>query len=281
MSKIPWTDIQLKRLRELSAGPDVMARTFDSPLERNQSYQTVEQQRVTQEKAKLRQFLTQDFQTKLYRLECRLTEALNAQGFSRVTTPTIISQEQLAKMSIDSKHPLFQQVFWVSPKKCLRPMLAPNLYRMMYELTRLGKRPIRFFEVGSCFRKDSDSATHNPEFTMLNLVEVGLPEDRREERLKELGTLVTEAAGLKDCRFESECSSVYGDTLDIVCGPDQLEIASGAMGPHPLDAAWRITESWVGLGFGLERMVMIAEGSDSIKKWGRSLTYLDGIRLNF
>jgi phenylalanyl-tRNA synthetase alpha chain len=53
------------------------------------------------------------------------------------------------------------------------------------------------------------------------------------------------------------------------------------MGPHRLDHAWRITDTWVGLGFGLERMVMMKEGSDSIGKWGKSLGYLDGIRLNF
>jgi hypothetical protein len=37
----------------------------------------------------------------------------------------------------------------------------------------------------------------------------------------------------------------------------------------------------VGLGFGMERMVMAADRSDSIGKWGKSLAYLDGIRLNF
>jgi len=184
-------------------------------------------------------------------------------------------------MSIDEQHPLFKQVFWISDKQCLRPMLAPNLYRIMYELARLGKTPIRFFEIGSCFRKESDSAQHTAEFTMLNLVEMGVAQDDRDARLKELGQLVAEAAGLKEIAFETESSSVYGDTLDIVCGADRLEIASGAMGPHPLDAAWRITDTWVGLGFGLERMVMLTEGSDTIKKWGKSLTYMDGIRLNF
>ena len=97
----------------------------------------------------------------------------------------------------------------------------------------------------------------------------------------ELGKLVADAAGLKDYVFEKESSKVYGDTIDILCGPNKLEIASGAMGPHPLDHAWRITDTWVGLGFGMERMVMAADRSDSIGKWGKSLAYLDGIRLNF
>ena len=257
-----------------------MSTLFDTNDQRNHYYQTLEKELVKLEKSRLNKFLTTQLQPKLYKLECRLTSVLNQHGFSRVITPTIISKAQLAKMSIDEKHPLFNQVFWISDKRCLRPMLAPNLYRLMYELGRLSNRPIRFFEIGPCFRKESDSAQHNNEFTMLNLVEMGLPQEDRHERLVELGQLIADAAGLKDYVFEKKSSAVYGDTIDIVCGGDKLEIASGAMGPHPLDHAWRITDTWVGLGFGLERMVMMTEGSDSIGKWGKSLAYLDGIRLN-
>lgn len=268
-------------MRELNADQEAMSTLFDTNEERNHSYQALEKKLVKREKSRLNEFLTNQLRPKLYKLECRLTTILNQQGFSRVGTPTIISKTQLAKMSIDEQHPLFDQVYWVSPKQCLRPMLAPNLYRIMYELSRLGKRPIRFFEIGSCFRRESDSARHNNEFTMLNLVEMGLPEDDRHNRLVELGQLIADAAGLKDYVFEKKRSDVYGDTIDIVCGADKLEIASGAMGPHPLDHSWRITDAWVGLGFGLERMVMMTEGSDSIGKWGKSLAYMDGIRFNF
>jgi len=281
MSKTGWTEIQLKRLKELNADAEAMSALFDTSEQRNRSYQTLEKKLVKLEKSRLSEFMGSQLQPRLYKLECRLTDVLNQQGFSRVTTPTIISKAQLAKMSIDEEHPLFDQVFWISAKQCLRPMLAPNLYRLMYELGRLGERPIRFFEIGPCFRKESDSSQHNNEFTMLNLVEMGLPEESRHERLMELGQLVADAAGLKDYVFERKSSGVYGDTIDIVCGVNKLEIASGAMGPHPLDSAWRITDTWVGLGFGLERMVMVAEGSNSIGRWGKSLAYLDGIRLNF
>jgi pyrrolysyl-tRNA synthetase-like protein len=281
MSKISWTDIQFKRLKELNADLKAMSALFDTNEQRNHSYQTLEKKLVKVEKSRLNEFLSSQLQPKLYKLERRLTDILNQQGFSRVTTPTIISKTQLARMSIDQQHPLFDKVFWISVKQCLRPMLAPNLYRLMYELGRLSKRPIRFFEIGPCFRKESDTAQHNNEFTMLNLVEMGLPEEDRHQRLMELGQLIVDSAGLKDCVFEKETSAVYGDTIDIVCGEDKVEIASGAIGPHPLDHAWKITDTWVGLGFGLERMVMMAEGSDSIGKWGKSLAYLDGIRLNF
>ena len=281
MGKVNWTDIQFKRLKELGADQKTMSALFDTNEERNQSYQTFEKKLVKREKSRLDEFLTVKLGPKIYKLECRLTEVLNQQGFSRVVTPAIISKSQLAKMSIDEQNPLFDKVFWINAKQCLRPMLAPNLYPIMYELARLDRMPIRFFEIGPCFRKESDTAQHNSEFTMLNLVEMGLPEENRHERLMELGQTVTNAAGLKDYTFEKKSSAIYGDTIDIVCGDNKLEIASGAMGPHPLDSAWRITDTWVGLGFGLERMVMMAEGGDSVGKWGKSLAYLDGIRLNF
>lgn len=281
MSKISWTDIQCKRLKELGADAEAMSSLFDTQEGRNRSYQILEKKLVKQEKAKLNNFLTSQLQTKVFQLECRLTEVLNQQGFARVTTPTMISKAQLAKMTIDEDHALFDKVFWVSDKCCLRPMLAPNLYQIMYELARLNRRPIRFFEIGPCFRKESDSAQHNAEFTMLNLVEMGLPSESRHERLQELGQLIANTAGIKGCDFAQVHSEVYGDTVDMLWGPDKLEIASGAMGPHPLDSAWRIMDTWVGWGFGLERMLLAKEGDDSIGKWSKSLAYLDGIRLNF
>jgi phenylalanyl-tRNA synthetase alpha chain len=114
---------------------------------------------------------------------------------------------------------------------------------------------------------------------MLNLCEFGLPEEDRGRRMRELADLVTRAAGVEECRLEEETSTVYGDTLDVV-SRDGLELGSGAWGPHPLDHAWRITDAWVGLGFGLERLLMAVRGGSSIGRLGRSLAYLDGISLN-
>ena len=67
---------------------------------------------------------------------------------------------------------------------------------------------------------------------------------------------------------------MYGTTIDLLHG--DLELGSAAIGPHPLDRPWRITEPWVGIGFGLERLLMVREGSDSLGRWSRSLEYLDG-----
>ena len=95
--------------------------------------------------------------------------------------------------------------------------------------------------------------------------------------MEEFAALVTETAAIDDYRLESESSAVYGETIDIVAGAQGVEIGSSALGPHPLDRPWRITDAWVGIGFGLERMLMVAAGSSNLRRMGRSLAYLDGI----
>ena len=159
-------------------------------------------------------------------------------------------------------------------------MLAPHLYYILVDLLRLWERPVRIFEIGPCFRKESQGSLHSSEFTMLNLVEMGLPIEDREARIRQLGGLISEAAGIKDFEFEVVKSEIYGDTIDIVAGSDHNEIASSAMGPHPLDRPWKINDTWVGIGFGLERLLMASENTKNLAKMGRSLTYLNGIRLN-
>jgi len=52
------------------------------------------------------------------------------------------------------------------------------------------------------------------------------------------------------------------------------------MGPHQLDRAWKIIDTWMGIGFGLERLLMVARGTTNLGKVGRNLSYLNGIRLN-
>jgi hypothetical protein len=46
----------------------------------------------------------------------------------------MITKQMLADMTIDEDNKLYDQVFWIDRKKCLRPMLAPNLYVVMREL---------------------------------------------------------------------------------------------------------------------------------------------------
>ena len=47
-----------------------------------------------------------------------------------------------------------------------------------------------------------------------------------------------------------------------------------------LNGNWGVVDPWVGLGFGLERLIMAREGYPNIERVGRSLAYVDGVRLN-
>ena len=278
--EISWTEIQLARLKELAADEVDLHLQFDGALARDKAFQQLEKKRVKIQRQKLQQLRDVHRRPRLCRLESRLTDILIQNDFVQVTTPTILTKGLLAKMSIDDTHPLTSQIFWLDKDRCLRPMLAPHLYFVLQDLLRIWEKPVRIFEIGSCFRKESQGARHSNEFTMLNLVEMGLAEENRQKRLEELAALVTKAAGVDDYIIQSENSAVYGETIDILDRRNQLELGSAAMGPHVLDRAWQITDAWVGIGFGLERLLMAAEKSQSLGKMGRSLGYLDGIRLN-
>lgn len=275
---ILWSKIQRERLRALEAGPAHLAERFETEDQRDRAFQALEGTLVKMRKKDLEEVRAVHGRPGLSRLESRLVDTLVGAGFVQVTTPTILSKGLLAKMGVTESHDLFSQVFWLDKDRCLRPMLAPHLYYLIKDLLRLWKKPVGIFEVGSCFRKESQGARHSPEFTMLNLCEFGLPVAHREGRMKEMAELVAGAAGIDDYQLKEESSTVYGETVDVL-SKDGLELGSGAMGPHPLDEAWRITDPWVGIGFGLERLLMAARGGDSIGKLGRSLTYLDGIPL--
>jgi phenylalanyl-tRNA synthetase alpha chain len=277
---ITWTETQLRRLNELDASGSELDKTFENESSREQAYQQLEKKRVTQQQRRLKEFRETHMRPALCRLESKLVDVLVNQGFAQVTTPIMMSRGLLKKMSIDAQHPLSSQIYWLDKNKCLRPMLAPHLYFVLVDLLRLWDKPVRIFEVGPCFRKESHGSQHSSEFTMLNLVEMGLPAESREDRIREMGALITEAAGVRDYRFETVTSEIYGDTIDIEAGKHNIEIGSTAMGPHPLDRPWKINETWVGIGFGLERLLMTAENTRNLAKFGRSLAYLDGIRLN-
>ena len=58
-------------------------------------------------------------------------------------------------MTITEDHPLFSQVFWLDSDRCMRPMLAPHLYYVLVDLLRLWEKPVRIFEIGMCYRKET------------------------------------------------------------------------------------------------------------------------------
>lgn len=209
-------------------------------------------------------------------LQNGIREKLRSRGFIEVHTPIFVSTSALAKMTITPEHPLYKQVFFIDSKRALRPMHAMNLYTVMRRLRDHTDGPVRIFEIGSCFRKESKSSTHLEEFTMLNLVELG-PEGDPMEGLRTYIDDIMSVVGV-DYTTSREESDVYVETLDVEVGG--VEVASGAVGPHKLDPAHDIHEPWVGVGFGLERLLMLKNGRSNARKTGNSLTYLNGYKMD-
>lgn len=276
---LSWTQTQVARLVELAADDRDLDLNFEDAGTRNRHFQKIEQQLVKSGKDQLNQLREGHRTPSLLRLQQQLSECLIGQGYVQIATPTIMAKGLLRKMGIDHDHPLNDQIFWIDSGKCLRPMLAPHLYYVLKDLLRLWERPVRLFEVGSCFRKESQGRQHSSEFTMLNLVEMGVEIKTRKAGLQQMADKVMAVAGIGDYRLEVTHSEVYGETIDVVRSSDGLELGSAAMGPHPLDEAWHIHETWIGIGFGLERLLMATAKHASLGRWGRSLSYLDGICL--
>jgi len=277
---VSLTITQKERLTELSASEEILGMTFDDESGRNDFFRKTEMEHVRYNREKIKDLLNSQKAPESYRIERDLTDWLIGQeGFTRVTTPTIISSKMLDQMTITKENPLREQVFWLDAKKCLRPMLAPNLYVVMRELQRIVNGPVKIFEAGSCFRKESQGALHMNEFTMLNFVELGSVEEGGQmKRLESMAVAAMKIAGIEGYELVREDSTVYGETLDIVV--DGIEIASGSYGPHKLDANWGIFDTWVGLGIGIERIALVKGGYRTIKRVGRSIAFVDGAPLN-
>ena len=277
-----YTVTQSERLNELNAPIEEQDREFETKEERNEHFRKLEKELTRYARNDIFDLLESRHMTKYRITGNKMADWLMKEGFTEVITPTIISRDSLKKMGIDSGSQFLDQVFWVDGKHCLRPMLAPNLYVEMRELLRITKKPVKIFEMGSCFRKESQGAQHLNEFTMLNLVELAAVKDG--EQLAELGRLALnamEALGLKEGEYEfvQEDSEVYGKvSFDILI--NGMEVASGSYGPHFLDANWGVFDTWVGIGFGIERLTTALDKGRTIKRYGRTLSFIDGEPLN-
>ena len=248
---------------------------FASSSERDSAFTRDMSELVSRNERGISDLISHPRRNDLCGIGCAIADRLVAEGFIEVCTPTIVPLSSLAKMGITQDHPLYRQMFLVDYRRCLRPMLAPNLYVVMRRLRDHTDGPVRIFEIGSCFRKESKSSRHLEEFTMMNLVELG-PDGDATEHLRSWVSAVMGAVGL-DYTLSREESDVYVETLDVEV--DGVEVASGAVGPHPLDPAHDIHEPWAGVGFGLERLLMLRDGRSGIRKTSRGLSYLDGYRI--
>ncbi|MCK8817946.1 pyrrolysine--tRNA(Pyl) ligase large subunit [Natroniella sulfidigena] len=277
-----FTQTQQQRIIELDLTgeyvPEAKEREFTSVEKREEFFQKVEQKLIAINQERLMDFVKQRGRSSLRRTETSLVELLNQLDFTEVTTPIKLAQGHLKKMGIEQEDPLWKQVYWIDEGKyCLRPMLAPNLYYLLGYFANSLDKPIRIFEIGPCFRKESKGSKHLSEFTMLNLVELGPTTEDLTARLESLIEQIMSLLEL-DYELEEEESTVYNKTIDVLV--DGVEVGSAAIGPHTLDRAWNISDPWVGVGFGVERLVMCKEEFNNIKRIGRSLIYQDGARLN-
>jgi phenylalanyl-tRNA synthetase alpha chain len=275
MNNIQFTLSQKRRLKELGADSHVTL-TFKNEKERDDTFDGLTTAWERKHKEALLNLLKITRRPLIRRLESKLVEALTSAGFVEVTTPFVISREFIERMGISETHKLWNQIHWLGDRRCLRPMLAPNLYHIMKSLRKFTK-PVSIFEIGPCFRKESKGREHLEEFTMLNVVELA-PNNEPLERLKEIINIVIRAVQLPPYRSKNVKSEIYGRTTDLII--EGNEIASAVVGPHPLDKNWGIFEAWAGVGFGIERMAMIKMDTKRIKHVARCLTYLDGASLD-
>ncbi|MBO6083605.1 MAG: hypothetical protein J6O90_00780 [Candidatus Methanomethylophilaceae archaeon] len=269
-----FTETQIQRLMEYG-DENWTASEFDDAAERDASFARALSGLKTHNDRDIRDIIANP-RNDMTDLQNSIREVLAKRGFIEVHTPIFVSKKALEKMTITDDHPLYRQVFFIDDKRALRPMHAMNLYAVMRKLKDFTKGPVKIFEIGSCFRKESKSNTHLEEFTMLNLVEL----DPDGDPAKRLLSYISDIMGAVGLEYETvrEESDVYVETLDVeVYG---TEVASGAVGPHRLDPAHDIHHPWTGIGFGLERLLMLKNGSSSTRKTGASITYLNGRRMD-
>lgn len=276
---VNFSQTQRERLKELGLKESQINECFENLEAANNKYRKLEKEYSKKNRTVLKEFLNVEHETLVEKISSNLKSWLIKEGYSKVSTPTIINSRMLDKMTVTSDKPLRNQVFWVENNKCLRPMLAPNLYVVMRELRRITNDPVKIFEIGSCFRKESQGSKHMNEFTMLNFVNLGgVEEGMQMDELERMAKGSMEALGIENYELQKESSTVYEETLDIVVG--DVELASGSFGPHKLDANWGIFDTWVGIGFGIERIAYIKGGYETIARVGRSTNFLDGSTLS-
>ena len=260
------TRSQVDRLETLLCPKDEISLNTATP------FRKLESELLSRRKEDLQRIYTDERENYLGKLERDITKFFVDRGFLEIKSPILIPAEYIERMGIDSDTELSKQVFRVDKNFCLRPMLAPNLYNYLRKLDRVLPDPIKIFEIGPCYRKESDGKEHLEEFTMLNFCQMGSGCTR-----ENLEALIREFLDYLKIDFEivGDSCMVYGDTLDVMHG--DLELSSAVVGPVPLDREWGIDKPWIGAGFGLERLLKVMHGFKNIKRASRSESYYNGI----
>lgn len=267
---ISYTDSQKERIKALLTPADDISFPDGLP-----EFRELESMLVKKRREDLREMYEEDREHGLAQLERKLSMFFVERGFAEVRTSILIPQEYIERMGITEEDPLSKQIFRVDNKTCLRPMLAPGLYNYLRKFDKVLPDPIRIFEIGTCYRKESDGSAHLEEFTMLNFCQMGSGCNR--ESLIAIIDELLEFLGI-DYEIEGDSCMVYGDTIDIM--HEDLELSSAVVGPIDQDLDWGVNKPWMGAGFGLERLLKVRHNYSNIKRGSRSETYYNGINLN-
>jgi pyrrolysyl-tRNA synthetase len=261
-----FTRSQLDRLEALLSPGEKIS------LNEEISFGKLESELLTRRKGDLQRIYAIEQENYLGKLERDITKFFVERGFLEIKSPILIPVEYVERMGIDSDTELSKQVFRIDKNLCLRPMLAPNLYNYLRKFDNVLPDPIKIFEIGPCYRKESDGKEHLEEFTMLNFCQMGSGCTR-----ESLEAIIREFLDYLEIDFEiiGDSCMVYGDTLDVMHG--DLELSSAVVGPIPLDREWGIDKPWIGAGFGLERLLKVKHKFKNIKRAARSESYYNGI----
>ena len=265
--KEKFSPSQKKRLEALMVADEIDLN--DSNLS---DYATLEADLTAQRKAELRDIYANSREHMLAKLERDISAFLISKGFIEIKSSILIPEEYIVRMGIDKDLELSKQVFRTDDGQCLRPMLAPVLYNYLRRFDKILPDPIKIFEIGPCYRKESDGSSHLEEFTMVNFCQMGDGSTR-----ETLVQLIDEFLTTLEISYEiegDECM-VYGATVDVMHG--DLELSSAVVGPVPMDIDWGVNKPWIGAGFGLERLLKAKYNFKNIKRGSRSEYYYNGI----
>ncbi|MBZ3936176.1 pyrrolysine--tRNA(Pyl) ligase [Methanimicrococcus blatticola] len=269
-AKEKFSPSQRKRLEALLISDEI---NLDDP--NLPPFEELEAEMVSKRKAELVDIYENSREHMLAKLERDISAFLISKGFIEIKSSILIPEEYIIRMGIDKDVELSKQVFRTDDGKCLRPMLAPVLYNYLHRFGKVMPDPLRIFEIGPCYRKESDGSSHLEEFTMVNFCQMG--EGCTRENLVQLIDEFLTYLGIS-YEIEGDECMVYGATVDVMHG--DLELSSAVVGPVPMDMDWGIDKPWIGAGFGLERLLKAKYNFKNIKRGSRSEFYYNGIYTN-
>ena len=266
-NKNKFSPSQKKRLEAL-----LVADEYDLESDSLPEFEKLEKELIALRKKELCDIYENSREHMLAKLERDISAFLISKGFIEIKSSILIPEEYIIRMGIDKDLELSKQIFRTDDGNCLRPMLAPVLYNYLRRFDKILPDPIKIFEIGPCYRKESDGSSHLEEFTMVNFCQMGDGSTR-----ETLVQLIDEFLTTLEISYEiegDECM-VYGATVDVMHG--DLELSSAVVGPVPMDIDWGVNKPWIGAGFGLERLLKAKYNFKNIKRGSRSEYYYNGI----